>query len=181
MLQALTNLLRIRQRLRVSRQRERRRKHRCVELGEKRKRHRVRRHAHADRLSLRMHQPSRQLARCRQDEGVAARSDTLDQGKARVIHDRVAPDLREVPAHERQVVPFVDVAEAAQALERPRGRGQATERVARVRRVCDQAPAAHDLGRAAHKARLRMRGVNGEELRHQLARNSSISFATASG
>src|SRR5689334_17709754 len=138
-------------------------------------------HAHADGLSLRVDQAARQLARGVENEGVAAWSDALDQAEARIVDDRVAPDLREVAAHERQVMALVDVAYPAQPLERSRRSGQAAERIARVRRVGDQAVAANDLGRTPYEARLRMRGMDGEVLRHQAARNSSISFATASG
>src|SRR5207253_8795789 len=57
----------------------------------------------------------------------------------------------------------------------------AAERVARVGRIRDQAAAAQHVARAAHEPQLRVGGMDGKELRHQVRRNASISRATASG
>ena len=116
-----------------------------------------------------------------QDECIAARRDALEDTEARVIDDRMVRHLGKVAAHEREMVPFVDAADAAQPLDRLCGGRQAAERVARVGRIGDQAAPAHNFRRAANEPELRIGGMDGEELRHQRARNSSISFATASG
>ena len=75
----------------------------------------MRRHAHADRLLAR--QAPRHFAARAQDEGVAARRRALHQLELRVVDDGVLGHLREVAAHQRQVVALVDRPDAAQALE----------------------------------------------------------------
>src|SRR6185503_1648919 len=163
----------------VSRQHERGGKHRLVELGEQRVGHRVPGHAHADRLLAR--KAPRHFLSGTQDERVAARRHALQELELRVVDHRVARHLGEIAAHQRQVMALVDTANAAQALGPFRAGAVAAQRIARVRRIGDQAAVAHDFGGLAHQALLRVRRMDGEILRHQRARNSSSSRATASG
>src|SRR5687768_8265624 len=135
--------------------------------------------AHADGLLAR--QAPRHFAARAQDEGVAAGRNALDQLELRVVHDRVLGHLREVAAHQREVVTLVDGADATQALEPPGVAAVAAKRVAGIGRIGDHPAAAHDVRRLANQALLRMRGMNREELRHQAARNSSTRRATAAG
>jgi hypothetical protein len=79
------------------------------------------------------------------------------------------------------MVALVDAADAAQALGAFRIAAIAAERITGIGRIGDQPAAAHDLGRAVDEPLLRMRGMDGEELGHQRARNSSSTRASASG
>ena len=124
---------------------------------------------------------ARHFAPRAQDEGVAPGRRALHQLELRVVHDRVLGDLREITAHQRQVMTLVDAPDAAQALEPVRVAAVAAQRVAGVGRIGDDAAAAHDLRRLEHEALLGMGGVDREELGHQRARNSSSSRATACG
>ena len=166
MLEALADLLRIGGRRLFARQQQRRREHRLVQLRQQRVRHGVRGNAHADRLAPRMRQPARHLARGAQDERVAAWRGALEQAKARVVDDRIGGDLRQVPAHQRQVVARIHAPHPAQALHRARIVEAAAQRVAGIRRIGDQPAVAHDLRGAAHQPRLRMRRMYREVLRH---------------
>src|ERR1051325_7379455 len=122
----------------------------------------------------------RHLAAGRQDEGVASGRRALQQAKARVVHGGIGRDLGEVAAHERETVPLVHAANPAQPLERGGGAEVATERVARIGGIGDQAAPLHGLGREADQPLLRMRRMDREKLGHS-ARKSSISRATSSG
>jgi len=88
--------------------------------AQERLRRRVRRHAHADGLAPGVLQPARHFARRAQDEGIAARRRQLEHAELRVADDGVGRDLRQVAAHEREVVLVVHAAHAPQALLRVR-------------------------------------------------------------
>jgi hypothetical protein len=168
-----------RERTWLAREQQRGRQHRLVELCEQRVRHRMRRHAHADRLLAR--QAPRHFPARAQNEGVAARRSAFHQLELRVIDDGVLGHLRKVTAHQRQVVSLVDRPDTAQALEPFRVRAIAAKRVAGIGWIGDDAAVAHDVRRLADEPLLRMGRVDGEKLGHQRARNSSTRRATASG
>ena len=113
-----------------------------------------------------MRQAPRHLARGAQDERIAAGRCALEEAKARVVDDGVGGDLRQVAAHQRQVVTRIHVPHAAQALDRAGVPEMAAQRVAGVGRIGDQPAAAHDLSGAAHQPRLRVSGMDREILRH---------------
>ena len=102
----------------VARQDQRRREHRLAQLGDQRRGDRMRGHAHADRAAPRVLEPPRHLARRRQQERVGARHALAHDAELPVVEPRVAPDLREVAAHERQVMALVDAADRADARDR---------------------------------------------------------------
>ena len=115
-LEAPPDLVRIGERQLVAGQRERRRQQRLAERGEQRLRDRMVGNPQPDRLAARVEEAPRQLARRLQDERVAARRERSEQTVAGVVDARVGAELREVAAHQREVVALVDAADAAQAL-----------------------------------------------------------------
>jgi hypothetical protein len=64
-------------------------------------------------------------------------------------------------------VPIVEAAQLAQALERFGIAQMATDGIAGVGRIRDEAAATQDFRDPAHEPRLRMRRVNFEILRHR--------------
>ena len=79
---------------------------------------------------------------------------------------REPADLRQVLADECQVMPLVDSAQRTDAARSIGVADPASERVARIGGICDDAAAAQDRGRHADQARLRILGVDFEILGH---------------
>src|SRR6185369_3907890 len=77
-----------------------------------------------------------------------------------VVHARVMRDLRQVAAHEREVMMLVGLADARDALHRLLVADVAAERVAGVRRVHDDAALTDQGHRLPYEARLRVLGVD---------------------
>ena len=75
-------------------------------------------------------------------------------------------DFVEVAQYQRQVMAFVDAADLPDAPDRLGIPDLTAERIARVRRVGDDAPCTEDRRRLADEPRLGMRRVNLEELGH---------------
>ena len=132
--------------------------------GQQRLHDRVIRHAHADRAALRVLQPPRHFARRRQQEREAPGRALADDPELPVVELREMADLGQVAQHERQVVRVVDAADLADPLRRRRVAEVAAERVARIGRVGDHAAVAQDRRRLPDEPRLRIGGVNVEEL-----------------
>jgi hypothetical protein len=91
-------------------------------------------------------QYSRHLLGRRQDERVAARGRRLDGPEHRVGHVRELAELGEVLAHQREVVPVIEVPDRPDPGDAVFAAELAAERVARVRRVGDHAARPHDIG-----------------------------------
>ncbi len=90
-----------------------------------------------------------------------------DDAELPVVEPREAARVRQVAAHERQVMRVVDAANVADALGRADVAQLAAERVARVRRIGNDATLAQDDRRLPDQARLRVRRVNAEKLGHR--------------
>ena len=106
------------------------------------------------RAAARMQQSFRHFARGLQDERIASGCRRFQQAEVRVIELRVLRNLSQIAAHERQVVPFVHPTDGTHALHRGLVADVTTERIARIRRVNDDAPAANDLGSFADQSGL---------------------------
>src|SRR5688572_2716604 len=100
---------------------------------------------YADGLLLRVQQPARHLPGGREDERVAAGGGRLDRAEQRVVDLDELAQLREVPAHQREVVAAVEVADRPDPVEAVLVAQPASERVPRVGRVRDHSVAADDL------------------------------------
>ena len=72
-----------------------------------------------------------------------------------VLHHRVLADVRQIPAHEREMMVAIGLANGANALERGLVADVTAERIARIRRIDDHAAAAQTLDRLANEAALR--------------------------
>src|SRR5690606_1179996 len=96
------------------------------------------RNPHPDGLLLRVQQPPRHLLGGGQDERVLPRSRRLDRTEHRVVDVDELAQLGEVLAHEREVVPVVEPADAPDAVETLTVVERGAEREARVGRVGDQ-------------------------------------------
>jgi hypothetical protein len=113
-------------------------------------------HADADGAPLRVLQPTRGLARGRQQERERSRGRGLEQPELPGIDARIAPDLAQVAAHQREVMVPVGPADAAQTLERLGIADVTAQRIAGIGRVGNDAPGAHDFGGAANQSQLRI-------------------------
>src|ERR1700722_11273536 len=84
-------------------------------------------------------QSARRLARRFQEKSVRSGCMTAQQPVLPVLDDRVLADVGEVAAYQGEMVMAVGLADAADPLERGLVANVAAERVARVRRVDDDA------------------------------------------
>ncbi len=167
--EGIANALGVVERLDRAGQDQRRRQDRLAQLGEQRLRDRMVRDAHADGAALRVLEAARDFARRRQQERERAGRTLPDDPELPVVEPREMADRRKIAQHQRQVVLVV---EAANLPDAPRGHGvaeMAAERVARIGRIRDDAAVAQDRRRLPDQARLRVGGVNLEELGHARA------------
>ena len=128
------------------RQQQRARDERLAEFGEQRPGHRVPGDPHPDGLLSRVLQPARYLPGRGQDEGVTARRCRLDGPEHPVGDARELAELGEVLAHQREVVPVIEMADRPDPGDAVGVAELAAERVAGVRRVGDHAASADDIG-----------------------------------
>ena len=144
------------ERLRIPADQQRRAHDRLLELREQQPRHRVRGNAHADGAAARVLQAARGLARGAQEKGVGPGQAGAQHAELPGLQAREPPDLRQIGAHQREMVVAVGLADAPHALERRAVAQMPPQGVAGVGRVGDQPPGAQDLGRPADQARLRI-------------------------
>ena len=103
-----------------------------------------------------MLQPARRFS-CRwQQEREWSRGIGLEQPELPRVQTHVMSDLMQIAAYQCEVMIATRGANAPQSIERRRIADMAAECVARIRRIGDQAAAAHDLGRAANQPQLRV-------------------------
>src|ERR1700683_1881046 len=98
-------------RLVLARQQQGARDERLTEFSEQRLGHHVPRDPHPDGLLPPVLQPPRYLLGRGQDEGVTARGRRLDGLEYRVVDLHELAELGEVLAHQRQVVPVIELAD----------------------------------------------------------------------
>ena len=113
-----------------------------------------------DRATTGILQPLRRLARRRQDERVRPRRERLQRAVLLVVHARVVRDLRQIAAHQREVMMLVGLADARDALHRLFVADVAAERIAGIRRIHDDAAGADQRDRLPDEARLRVLRVD---------------------
>jgi hypothetical protein len=90
----------------------------------------------------------------------------FDGAERRVVDLDELAELREVPAHEREVVTVVEVADLPDPVQARLVAQLATEREARVRRVRDQPVVPQDPDHLGDRPALRIVRVHVEVLRH---------------
>ncbi len=139
---------------------------RLVELRHDQVRHRVVGNADADGPPLRVLQPLGGFPRGGQQEGEGPGGVRLQQPELRVVHQRVAADFGEVPAYQREIVVFVGLADAADALQGVFVAHVAAQRVAGIRGIGDHPALPDDVHGFADQAYLRVLRVNFEVLGH---------------
>src|SRR5580692_8402722 len=113
-------------------------------------------HPDADRLALRVLQPSRGLASCLEQERIGTGSCRLEQPELARIDPRIAGDFPQIAAHEREVMVLVGTTQTPESLEGtlvPQMRAQC---IAAIRWIGDQSAIAHDLDRLADQTQLRV-------------------------
>ncbi len=103
---------------------------------------------------------------CRQQEGERPGCGGFQQAELRRIHARVAADLGQVAAHQREVMVLVGVADAADALQRVLVADMAAQRVAGIGGIGDDAARADDFRGLPYKAQLRVFRVQFEVFGH---------------
>ena len=126
----------------------------------------MRRNAHTDRFAARVQQATRHDPRRVQDEGIGAARSAFDQPKLPVVDACIHGCLGKVAAQQPEMVACIDLANCADAFHRRLVADPASECVAGVGREHDHPAAANDLDRLADQPRLRVVGMNGEELCH---------------
>src|SRR6476469_7543840 len=103
------------------------------------------RNSHADRATTRVQQALGDLTRRVEDERVAARCCRFQKPELNVVDSRVLSDFRQIAAHQREVVAFIETTDRADSLHRGFVSDPAAQRIARIRRINDDAAAAYDL------------------------------------
>ena len=120
-----------------------------------------------------MLQASRNLTRGGHEKRIRPGNALANDAELPVGEARESARIGQVATDERQMVRLADAADLANALRRRRIVQMAAERVARIRRIGDDPAVTQDFGREPHQPRLRMRGVDGEELGHEAASTHS--------
>ena len=133
---------------------------RLAKFGEQRLGRHVVRDPHPDRLLPRVLEPARHLLGRRKDERVTAGGRCLDRPEHPVGNVRELAELGEVLAHQREVVPAVELADSPDPRDAVAVAELAPECVAGVRRVGDDASRAHDLGDLGDRPGLRVGRMN---------------------
>jgi hypothetical protein len=126
-------------------------------------------HAHADRAAPRMLHASRHFRRRTQQERERPRRAATHDMELRIVHPCKAAHVREIAAHERQVMPLVDAAQRTDAPRCVRIAHAASERVTRVGRIGDDTPRAQHVGDATNEPRLWMGWMKMKQQRHEFA------------
>src|SRR4030095_2033162 len=106
------------------------------------------------------------LARCAQQEGVRSGRKLAQQAILAVVNSRGACNLRQVTAHQREMMLLAGHADAPDPLERILVPEMTAQRIAGIRRVDDHAALPNDVNGAPDEPQLRVQGVNLEELTH---------------
>ena len=139
---------------------------RLAQLLEQRADHDVVGDPDADGALLGVHQPARHLAGRRQDERVGPGRGRLDRPERRVVDVDELPELGEVPAHQREVVPVVELPDPQDPVAAVPVAELAAQRVAGVGRVGDQRVVAQRLDDLGDQPGLRVDRVEVEVARH---------------
>ncbi|MCY1184408.1 hypothetical protein D9M73_250990 [compost metagenome] len=127
------------------------------------------RHPYADGAPLRVHQHARDFTRGTENEGVGTGRMRLDQAKRGGIHLGEHPDLGQIPAHQGEVVFFIQPAQSANAFDRPLVADQATQGVGRIGGIDDHPTRLDDLHGLFDQAWLRIFRMNLEKLTHDVS------------
>src|SRR5690606_25462511 len=104
-----------------------------------------------------------------EDEGVGPGGVGLEQAERAGVHLGEEAQLRQVAAHQGEVVLVIETPQAADALQRALVAQLAAQRVGRVGRVGDHAAGAQDLHRLLDQPRLGVLRVNLEKLAHDIS------------
>ncbi len=104
--------------------------------------------------------------RRRDEEGIRPGDALPNDAELPVVEPRKASRVGQVAADKRQVVSLVDPPNPADALRRCRVVQMAAQCIARVGRICDDAPGAQDFRGKSDQSRLRVSWMHGEELGH---------------
>jgi len=139
----------------LARQQQGARHQRLTELGEQRQGRHVAGDPHPDGLLPRVLQPARYLLGRGQDEGITARSCRLDSPEHPVGDVHELAQLGKVLAHQREMVPVIEVADRPDPRDAVPIAELAAQRIAGVRRVGDHAACADDIGDLDNRAPLR--------------------------
>ena len=103
-----------------------------------------------------------------EDEGVGAGRGGLDRAERVVVHVDELPELREVLAHQREVVPVVQLADLQDPVASVAVAELGSQGIAGVGRVGDQLVVAERLDDLADQPRLRVVGVDVDEAGHRV-------------
>ena len=125
------------------------------------------RNANADRVTLAMEQAPRHLARPRKNERIWTGDALAHDAELPVVDVREAPRVGHSSTDEREQMPLAEAPDRAHATGGFDVAEPATQRIARVGRIRDDAAVGQDLSRLPYEARLGVCGMNGEVLRHE--------------
>jgi hypothetical protein len=139
---------------------------RLVEVRQQRLGDRVVGDAQTHGAPLRVHESTRHLGGGTQNERVGTGRVRFQQPIDRVVDARVGGQLRQVAAHEGEVMACIEAPDTANTIQRRLVADLAAERVGRVRRIHDDAAGAHDIHGLANEPRLRILRMYLEKLAH---------------
>ena len=103
---------------------------------------------------------------CLQDKGVAAGRSCFELAELGIIHFGVSTQFTQIGTHQGQVVFLIDFANRENALHRIFVAEFATQCIAGIRRVNDDAATADNIGGLLDEAVLGIIGMDGEKLCH---------------
>lgn len=137
-----------------------------TEFGQDRLGGGVRGDAYPHGLLLGVQQPPRHLLGGRQNEGVRPRRGRLHRAEQRIVDLHELSELREVVAHQGEVVPVVQMPDRADPVQPVLVAHPAAERETRIGRIGDQPVRANQVHDLVDAPRLRIVRVHVEILRH---------------
>jgi len=137
-----------------------------AEFCEQHARHFMIWNTNANRAAFFVLQASRRFLGGWQEKGIRTRRGCLEHAELPGFHPGVACDLGQIAANQREMVLPICLTNAPDAIERGLVTNVTAERVAGIRRIHDEAAAAHDFGRAPDQPHLRIVGMEFEILAH---------------
>lgn len=101
-----------------------------------------------------------------QQKGITARSRGLQQAKLGIVDLGVGGDIRQVAAHQREMMFVVYLANAANPLNRILVAKMATDGITGISGINHHAAITDDFDRLPNQSRLRIVGMNNKKLSH---------------
>lgn len=171
MLQAHTHIFWVSERFGLAGQHQRGTHDGFMQLGEHGLRYWVIGYADTDGFTLRMLQAPGYFVGSGKDEGIGARRMSFKQAVGVIIHMCIGGNLRQITAHQREVMPGTGATDAANALHSRFVPQHAPQGVTGIGGINDDPASLEDRRSATHQPQLRRLWMDNEILTHAIRNN----------